>query len=257
MFSKIKIKRSSNAVQISLSDPEARNAMSIEMSGEFRQAIEELRKDPPRVLTITGDGSTFSAGGDLQMLEDKISRSDVENRRDMLDFYDSFLFLQELPCPVIAKINGHAIGAGLCMSLACDIRYTVDKAKLGLNFVKLGLHPGMGATYFLPRLVGPARAAELLFSGKIITGDKAANYGLVNESFQSVEELDSACDELIADITDSGELACTQLKQSLALSPTLSLGKALLGEANAQTENFKSEEYNQKLQAIIKKVSSR
>ena len=80
-------------------------------------------------------------------------------------FYQLYLSVRDLPCPTIAAVNGAAIGAGLCVALGCDIRVAARDAKLGLNFTRLGIHPGMGATWTLPRLVGPARAAELLFTG--------------------------------------------------------------------------------------------
>ena len=108
----------------------------------------------------------FSAGGDLGMIEDRASEGAAQPGAargrigaSMRSFYGLFLCVRDLPCPVVAAINGHAVGAGLCVALACDVRVASDAAKLGLNFTRLGLHPGMGATWTLPRLVGPARAS--------------------------------------------------------------------------------------------------
>ena len=110
----------------------------------------------------------------------------------MRSFYQLFLAVRDLPCPTLAAVNGAAIGAGLCVALACDVRIASSDAKLGLNFTQLGLHPGMGATWTLPRLVGAARAAEILFSSRVLQGDEAAAIGLVNRAVAPAEVLPAA-----------------------------------------------------------------
>src|SRR5262249_10307005 len=155
-----------------LDDPEARNAMGEEMAAQFLRAAGELKNDRSvRVVVLTGRGRAFSGGGNLDMLETKTRIAKEENQRLMREVYRSFISILEIDVPVIAAVNGHAIGAGLCLALACDLRIASADAKLGLNFVHLGLHPGMGATYFVPRLVGDARAAELLYSGATISAE--------------------------------------------------------------------------------------
>lgn len=225
-------------VHITLNDPPTRNAMSEAMAARFTSVIGQLVKDPEvRVVVLTGAGSVFSGGGHLDMLFDKTKLSKEENRAAMERFYASFLCLRDLPVPVIAAVNGHAIGAGLCIALACDIRLASNDAKLGLNFVHLGLHPGMGATYFLPRLVGPAKAAELLYAGKILTASEAAAIGMVNHAMPG-EELKGAVEKLAAQIASAGPQAVRSLKASLGASMDRSLQECLSREAAVQAEDY-------------------
>merc|ERR1739841_347934 len=100
-----------------------------------------------------------------------IARRAIRDR--MRSFYTLFLSVRDLPCPTIAALNGHAIGAGFCVALGCDFRYAAVEAKLGLNFTRVGVHPGMAATWNLPRLVGPGLAAELLYTSRLVDGGEA------------------------------------------------------------------------------------
>ena len=238
---------------ITLNDPEKRNAMSDAMAAEFSETISEIRKDSAvRVLVLTGAGRAFSGGGHLDMLFEKTKKSAEENRSGMLGFYESFLSLCELEVPVVAAINGHAIGAGLCIALGCDIRIASNKAKLGLNFVHLALHPGMGATYFLPRLVGPSRAAELLFAGKIITGDQACDYGLVSSSVEA-EEFEQEVSQLVTTIAGAGPQAVRELKASLRMSMQGTLQDALKREADCQALDYAGAEFMEGITAAKEK----
>ena len=140
------------------------------------------RADPTlRALVLTGSGRAFSAGGDLEMIAARSAEARERPglaRRGVRDFmrafYGLFLAVRRLPCPTIAAVNGPAIGAGFCVALACDMRLVAREARVGLNFTRLGLSPGMGATWTLPRLVGPALAAELLYSSRLLDGEEAA-----------------------------------------------------------------------------------
>ena len=109
------------------------------------------------------------------MLKNKAALDAETNRQAMLQFYRAFLSILELPVPTIAAVNGHAIGAGFCLALACELRVASADAKLGLTFTRLGLHPGMGATCFLPRIAGFAVANDLLISGRVLEAGEAAN----------------------------------------------------------------------------------
>src|SRR5262249_6680395 len=159
------VSRDGDVATLVLNDPERRNAMSEALGEAFAARVAALAADAAlRAVVLTGAGDAFSAGGDLAMIQARADQGAAGGRaarrpiRDaMRAFYQLFLAVRDLPCPAIAALNGSAIGAGLCVALACDVRIASAEARLGLNFTALGLHPGMGATWTLPRLGPPAR----------------------------------------------------------------------------------------------------
>ncbi len=242
--------------QVTLNDPDNLNAMGEEMADEFKRLISKLKSDPAlKVLILTGAGRAFSAGGNLSMLERKTTISPEENKRIMLKFYDSFLCILELSMPIIAALNGHAIGAGLCLASACDIRIASDKAKLGFTFTRLGLHPGMGATYFLPRVVGKAAAMELMVTGRIIEAPEALRLGLVSRVLPG-EELNSEVFKIANEILECGPEAVSQLVQSVR-DPCASLKESLEREASCQSINYAGSEFKEGVRAAIEKRKAR
>jgi enoyl-CoA hydratase/carnithine racemase len=166
----------------------------------------------------------------------------------MRSFYGLFLAVRDLPCPVIAAINGPAIGAGLCVALACDVRIVAGDARLGLNFTQLGLHPGMGATWTLPRLVGSAHAAEILFAGKPLTGEQAAAIGLANRAVAADEVLPAAR-TLAAEFAAAAPLAVRGVKRALRRSESARLEDQLSFEAEEQAACFESRDVQEGLAA--------
>jgi enoyl-CoA hydratase/carnithine racemase len=242
--------------RIVLNDPDARNAMSDEMAVLFEQEVSRCSADPNlRVVIVSGAGQAFSAGGHLEMLLEKSKRSKDENVQGMLDFYRRFLSIASLPVPVIAAINGHAVGAGLCMALSCDIRIAAAGANFGLNFVQLGLHPGMGATYFLPRLIGPARAAELLYTGRIFAAEEALSFGIVNRLIEA-DKFNDAVLELARTIAQAGPQAVRALKKSLSIDAG-KLGNCLEREAAAQAEDYSGLQFAEGIRAAMEKRRAR
>lgn len=241
--------------KITLNDPENLNAMGESMAEEFSNLIEKIKADKQnsrlRAIILTGSGRAFSAGGDLQMLKKKTELSQEENRLRMLKFYNSFLGMLSLKIPLIAAINGHAIGAGLCVACACDIRVAGDKAKLGFTFVKLGLHPGMGATYFLPRVIGAATATELMLTGRVIDAETAVNIGLVNRLVPN-DDVVAAAQKIAQEVAESGPESVRQLLESLRSGPA-SLHDSLEREAHCQGLNYASNEFKEGVQAAIDK----
>ena len=133
------------------------NALTEPMGDALTAVVTRLRADPGvRCAVLTGAGRAFSAGGDLDWLMQRHRDTPENNISVMTKFYKRFLVMRQIPVPVIAAINGPAIGAGLCLAVGgADVRVASSGAKLGVTFTKLGLHPGMAATHFLPQLVGP------------------------------------------------------------------------------------------------------
>jgi enoyl-CoA hydratase/carnithine racemase len=226
---------------VTLNDPDRRNAMTVEMGEALRESFGALAKDDDlRVVVLTGAPPAFSAGGDLDMLESHTRRTREEGfdaTDEMRAFYTRFLAVRDIPVPVIAAVNGHAIGAGLCVALACDLILVAEDAKVGLNFAKLALHPGMGGSWLLPRRVGWQRGAELLYTGRIVSGAQAASWGMALDAMPADQVLPAALD-LAEDIAASAPLVVRQLKRTLGVSPTSTLEEQLDREAAAQAVNY-------------------
>ena len=144
----LRLERPSDGVALlTLDNPDQRNAMSDEMTSSWVAAIDELAADRSvRAVVVTGAGSAFCSGGNTSWIASEPDASVDDLRTRMIAFYRAWLSIRRLEVPTIAAVNGPAIGAGLCLALACDIRYAAAGAKLGAPFVKLGMHPGMAAT---------------------------------------------------------------------------------------------------------------
>jgi len=155
------------------------------MGDQFTDIVHSLCEGPGSeglgAVVLTGAGRAFSAGGDLQFLYDRAKDTPSRNAVIMRRFYEKFLSVRRLPVPVVAAVNGHAIGAGLALALACDVRVCSAEAKMGITFVGLGLHPGMGSTHFLPRLVGVQQASLLMLTGRLVGAQEALRIGMVAE----------------------------------------------------------------------------
>ena len=260
----VEIERRGAIALLTLNDPARLNAMTEAMGRGLESAVAELRgSDSLRAVVLSGAGRAFSAGGDLKMLArmgeaDRSESGEARresreaNRAAMSRFYRLFLCIRELPQPCIAALNGHAIGAGCCVALACDLRIAAREAKLGLNFTRLGIHPGMGATWMLPRLIGPARAAELLYTGRLVSGAEAERMGLVSRALPRDEVLESAL-ALAEEIAACAPLAVRGVKRSLAASEQARLDEQLDAEAREQSLCYESADLAEGLRAIREK----
>lgn len=237
---------------ITLHDEANLNAMSEEMAAEFSGVVASLKAtQSARVVILTGAGKAFSAGGHLAMLDKKRTLSKEENRLEMLKFYDSFLSILQLNVPLIAALHGPSVGAGLCLACACDIRIASTEAKLGFTFLKLGLHPGMGGTFLVPRVVGRSIGTELLLTGRIISADEAFRIGLVSKVVPK-EALLEAAREVAREILACGPEASAQLLQTMRRD-LQDLPTALEREAECQSVNYGSAEFAEGLASVREK----
>ncbi len=238
-----------------LNDPESRNAMSPDMGIEMVAAVKQLRSNPDvRVVLVTGAGRSFSAGGNLAMLarDAGLSAEGPSMEGSPKDFYSRFLSIRRLEVPTIAVINGHAIGAGLCFALGCDIRIAAREAKMGMTFTRLGIHPGMGATYSLPRLVGSAVACELLFGGRVFDAVEAARLGIVNRVVNR-DDLAEAARQLATEIATAGPIAVKLAKRAIYQGLSHSLDDALELESLQQSITFGTDDAKEGIRAIMDK----
>lgn len=250
-YENIRVENDGGIVRLTLARPEDRNAMTTEMGEEIRDAVTAINADrDSRVVVIRGEGKSFSAGGNLKSLEEEADGSGpgIGGGRS---FYSLFLSIRDLEMPSIAAINGHAIGAGFCFSLGADLRVVHAKAKLGMTFVKLGIHPGMAASWTLPRLVGPAVAADLLYSGRIIGGEEAVRLGVASRCAD--EDFDQVVDEMAGQIAAAAPVAVRALKKTLSGTWDRTIEQAIGEEADAQAMTFTTSDAKEGLAAIREK----
>jgi enoyl-CoA hydratase/carnithine racemase len=251
-MAEVHLERSGAVVTLILDDARRKNAMSPELGDALAARAMELDHDRDvRAVVLTGAGDAFSAGGDLAMLERLRKASFAEARATMTSFYQRYLSITELAVPVIAAVRGPAIGAGLCVALACDLAVVDEDSRLALNFVQLGLHPGMGATYLVPRRAGAQRAAELLLTGRRFSGRDAAAWGMALEAVPGARVLARA-GELAAQIAEGAPLAVRALKGVLGLDRA-ALASALAREAYEQAVSYRSDDLGEGLKAASEK----
>jgi enoyl-CoA hydratase/carnithine racemase len=261
-YEHIRLTRGEGIVTLAFNRPETRNSMTPAMGEEVVRAVEEIRADASaRVFILTGSGKAFSSGGDLGMLARDAGVGDPgaagageapSMAGSPRDFYARYLAIRHLSIPTIAAINGHAIGAGLCIALACDLRIAVADAKMGMTFTKLGIHPGMGATYFLPRLVGTSRACELFFTGRVFDAAEAERLGIVTRSVPR-EGFDAAVQTLAREIASSGPIAVRMVKKAIYRGAEHTLDEMLDFESLQQGITFTTCDAREGVAAVMAK----
>jgi len=259
-YEHIQITREDGVVTLTFNRPESRNSMTPAMGEEVMRAVDEIRADPAaRVFVLTGSGKAFSSGGDLGMLarDAGVSAAGAGGTAPSMagsprDFYARYLSIRTLPIPTIAAINGHAIGAGLCIALACDLRIAVADAKMGMTFTRLGIHPGMGGTYFLPRLVGTSRACELFFTGRVFDAAEAERMGIVTRSVPR-EQFQDAVRGVAREIAGAAPLAVRMVKKAIYRGSQHSLEDMLDYEALNQSITFTTADAREGVAAIMEK----
>ncbi|ETW08812.1 hypothetical protein H310_01321 [Aphanomyces invadans] len=239
---------------VRLNDPNRLNALTADMGDRVEELVQEIkdRADEFRAIVLTGEGRAFSAGGDLDFLQKRASDTTSRNTVTMRKFYGRFLSLRSLPVPLIAALNGPAIGAGMCISLFADARVVAKDAKLGFTFVHLGLHPGMACTHYLPLLVGAERANHLLLSGKVISGQEAFELGLATKVV-SKEDVVAEAVKLAEEMTSGSSIATRSLLQTLRLKQDQGLDMALHREASSQAVCYATPDYREGVDAIASK----
>jgi enoyl-CoA hydratase/carnithine racemase len=253
-FEQIRLDVADYVATLELHRPAERNAMTPAMGREIRAAVDQLNADPAvRVVVIRGAGKSFCSGADLSTLGKEAGvGDDGEGLGGSENFYRAFLSIRDLAVPSIAAINGHAIGAGLCFTLGADLRVMREDAKAGMTFTRLGIHPGMAATWNLPRLIGPALAAELLYTGRLFDGNEALAMGLVNRVAKA-EEFDAVVAELAAAVAEAAPIAVRGVKATLRGAFDRTLDDALAREAAVQEKTFTTADAAEGIRAIREK----
>jgi enoyl-CoA hydratase/carnithine racemase len=239
---------------LTLNRPDNRNSMTSELLDAFSIAAKRAATERDvRCVVVTGSGSCFSAGADFKS---QIQREDPGPARlpheRSFAMYEPFLELANVEVPVIGALNGHAVGGGFGLSLVCDIRLASRTAKYGANFCRLGLAPGMSITYTLPRIVGPQRAAELLFTGRLFEGEEGVALGYAVRALPADEVLPEAmamAQAIAANAPHAVRQTKAMLRRSLGYEPR---AHAAL-EAFAQAETVATDDAREGIAALLEK----
>lgn len=232
---------------LTINRPEVRNALNQTMVDEIGAALKSLEgRDDIRTLIFTGAGEkAFLGGADIAELKAR----DAAAARKRINT-NLFAQIERFPMPTIAAVRGFALGGGCELALACDLRICGQGAKFGQPEVALGIIPGAGATYRLPRVVGHALAKELILTGRIFAADEALAMGLVSKVVADEAVLESAYD-LAAEINKNGALAVRMAKEALNASGLNSLEEDQLRESEMQAVLFEDEDKHQRMQAFL------
>jgi enoyl-CoA hydratase/carnithine racemase len=238
-YSNILLDQEGGIATITLNRPEKLNAYTTEMGDEFTHAFRALERDPAvRAIVITGAGRAFCAGADLEHLAAHAAGKNV-SKGPRLGEED---FLRELPLemraaskPVLAAINGPAVGVGMTMAMPCDVRIAAEDAKLGFVFGRLGILPGLGSSHLLPQLVGMARAQELVLTAKKILGTEAAAIGLVNKAVPKEQVLATTI-AMAKEMSEVDPIVLAFAKRALQFGAAHTMAEAM---KNEQAESAK------------------
>ena len=250
----LRLERPTSGVAMLVLDlPEMRNAMSDEMTASWIRAVDHLAGDPQvRAVVVTGEGTAFCSGGNTGWIAGEPDATVDQLRTRMIAFYRAWLSIRRLEVPTIAAVNGPAIGAGLCLALACDLRYAAAGARLGVPFLKLGMHAGMAATYLLPDVVGDAHARDLLLTGRTVQDEEALRLGLVSGVLPAEGFLEAVLGTA-AGIAANAPIATRLTTVALRVGGHADFDAALQWEALAQPVTLATEDLQEGIRAAREK----
>lgn len=248
MATEVRTETTDGVAVLTLSNPERRNAMNLEMSGKLVAALDACAADGSvGAIVITGDDPAFCAGGDLGELA--TADPDVLKR-----VYAGFLAVAEHPLPTVAAVNGAAVGAGINLALACDVRLAGPRARFDSRFLPLGLHPGGGYTWMAQRVLGYQRAAAMTLFGEVMDAAEAARTGLVH---RVADDVLAAAVELAGRAAALPRDLVVTTKASMRLTAGMTTqAQAVEVEVRAQAASVGSEEFQKRLAALQESIRS-
>lgn len=238
--------------RITFNRPDRLNSVDTQTIELLHLAIRQSEDDESKVIILSGTGDAFCAGADLQSIQAaEIASFDVTaSLRSHTN--PTILAMRKISKPIIARIHGPAVGVGCNYALACDILVASEKASFGQAFVKIGLMPDGGSTYFLPRVIGYARAFELMATGRIINAQEALEIGLINRVVP-FELLDSTVNGIATTLASSPSIALAKIKEGLNHGERNDLATALEFEAVNQADCFRSQDFAEGVRAFLEK----
>jgi enoyl-CoA hydratase/carnithine racemase len=262
MSAPILLEMHGNIAVLTLNQPELRNSISeIEVVDEFIDALIKVEQNNDvRCLILTGAGSAFSSGGNIKHMEKKEGMF-AGSPNDIRENYGKVIqripvALYNLNIPTIAAVNGPAVGAGCDLAMYCDMRIASTKAKFAESFIKVGIIPGDGGAWILPKVAGYGRAAEMAFTGEAITAEQANEWGMLNKLVEPEALMDEAM-ALAKRIAANPPQALRATKQLMRAATTMPLDTLLQMSAGIQANLHQTEDHLEAVNALIEKREAR
>jgi enoyl-CoA hydratase/carnithine racemase len=244
-------------VTITLNRPDTRNALSGDLIDGLIDALEKANRDKNvGCVILTGAGKSFSSGGNLQEIKNMTTKDNMS--QSQLEKWYRFgiqkipLTMNAIDVPIVAAVNGHAIGAGNDLCTMCDIRIAGEDAKFSESFLRIGIIPGDGGSWFLPKIIGLSRAAEMILTCDVLDAKKALNWGLVSQVVKN-EELIIQAKEIANKIASQPPEASRRAKRLLRMSQNVPLDKALEMAASQQSILQMMDDHREAIDALIEK----
>jgi 2-(1,2-epoxy-1,2-dihydrophenyl)acetyl-CoA isomerase len=253
-FVHVRLERRGPVGWLVLNRPERLNAFDERLRDEFKDAIREALSDPEtRVVVVTGAGRGFCAGADIGYLRELHESGDTAALEELVNVGGRVVaMIRASAKPVIAAVNGPAAGGGANLALACDLRIASADASIGQTFVRIGLQPDWGGTFFLPRIVGASRALELMWTGRMVQADEALQLGLFDRVVRA-EALEAEVTRLADELAAAAPRAVARIKASVYASAEGSLAEALRREHEGQAELFRGDDAREGFRAFVEK----
>ncbi|HEX6346381.1 enoyl-CoA hydratase [Umezawaea sp.] len=249
-MAEVSLERSDRVAVITVRDPERRNALTLELSDQLADAVATCERDPEvHAVVVTGADPAFCAGADLTALGEA-------KEEGLRRIYAGFLAMAGCSLPTIAAVNGAAVGAGLNLALACDVRIAGPKARFDARFLQLGIHPGGGMTWMLQRLVGPQTATAMTLFGQVVDADEAVRTGLAHS--RSDGDVVAAARDLARAAADGPRELVRTIKASMRTTAVLDdHAEAVTTELGPQVVSIESPEFAARLAALKSRISGR
>lgn len=250
---KVKLEKNNRVATITINRSDVLNALDLQTFEELAQASREVAGDETiKAVIITGAGRAFCSGIDLTFIHQITSLAPLAFRQKLQELQAVFSSFEEMDKPVIAAVNGFALGAGCDLSLACDIRIASEKAVFSEQYIKVGLVPDLGGTQRLPRIVGLGKAKELIFTGEMVNAQEALQINLVNKVVKT-EELTTAAQELAQKLAQGPSIAIGLAKQAINKGLDTDIKAGLSYEVYSQSICLKSEDFKEGVNAFKEK----
>lgn len=240
---------------LTMNRPDALNALSLQLTKDLKSAIEQAIEDKARAVVLTGEGRAFCSGGDLREMSEmwkKEGRIEAFMEEPLKALHDVILLMRETPIPFVAAVQGVCAGAGTNFALACDLIFASEEATFNEAFVRIGLSPDCGGSFFLPRAVGEKLAAEIFMTGETLSAEKALQIGMINRVVPT-EDLMTEATQMARKLAQKPTAAIGRIKQMLNATFANDLRRQLDLEHQLQIESGKGNDFKEGVQAFFEK----